>query len=233
MNLTESYYSYSNPFVSLRETFSMKARNKMYKKFISLCSPSQESSILDLGGTPDMKLKDSNFLEKLYPYTQNITMCSIEDCSNVVEEYGLKAFVENKPGEVLPFRDKEFDICFCSATLEHVGTRDDQIFFLNECMRVSKKIFLTTPNRYFPIEMHTFVLFLHWLPWKVFQKFVRKFIGPFYADIHNLNLLSTNDIREMNGRLSDKVTVDYVWTLGFKSNLILYIEEDKKCKCQI
>jgi len=224
MNLTEEYYSYKNPFVSLREFFSLRARKRMYRKFLDLCAPGGYSQILDLGATPDMKLKDSNFLEKLYPHKENITLASIEDCNNVVNAYGLKGFVCNKPKEALPFKDGEFDICFCSATLEHVGTREDQIFFLNECLRVSNKIFLTTPNRYFPVEMHTFILFMHWLPWKIFQKIVKRLVGSFYADINNLNLLSTKDILEMNKKLSKKVKVTPVRTMGFKSNLIITVE---------
>ncbi|MBE5851356.1 MAG: class I SAM-dependent methyltransferase [Lachnospiraceae bacterium] len=225
LNLTEEYYSYENPFVSLREYFSMKARNKIYKKFIKMCAPSEHSQILDLGATPDMKLKDSNFLEKRYPHKHNITVASIEDCSNVAETFGLKKFVHNKSKEALPFRNGEFEVCFCSATLEHVGSKEEQIFFLNECMRVADKIFLTTPNRYFPIEMHTFLPFVHWLPWSVFQKIVLKLIGPFYADINNLNLLSEKEIRKMSRSLSKEVIVTSVRTLGLKSNLIITIKE--------
>lgn len=221
MNLTKDYYSYENPFVALREFFSLRARNKMYKKFIKLCAPKKESQILDLGATPDTKLKDSNFLEKLYPYKKNITIASIEDCSNIAEKYGLKRFLFNKPKESLPFSDGEFDICFCSATLEHVGTREDQIFFLNECIRVAKKVFITTPNRYFPVEMHTFLPLVHWLPWNIFQKIVQKFVGPFYADINNLNLLSTKEIKKMQPRLKGNISVDSVRVLCFKSNLII------------
>ncbi len=221
MNLTKEYYSYGNPFVSLREYFSLKARNKMYKKFIRSCNPGEKTQILDLGATPDTQLKDSNFLEKLYPHKKNITIASIEDCSNVAEKYGLKKFVFNTPKKALPFSNLEFDICFCSATLEHVGTREDQIFFLNECMRVADKVFITTPNKYFPVEMHTFLPLAHWLPWSIFQKIVKKFVGSFYADINNLNLLSTRTIKAMQPRLTKEISVDYVRTFGFKSNLII------------
>lgn len=225
-NLTEQYYRYNNPFVSLREHFSLKARSKMYKRFVDICCPQVTDKILDLGATPDVKLKDSNFLEKMYTHPENITICSIEDCTNVAKAYGC-GFVFNKPKERLPFEDKQFDILFCSATLEHVGTRDDQIFFLNECLRVAKKVFLTTPNRYFPVEMHTFIPLLHWLPWSVFQRIVGKLVGPFYADINNLNLLSTKDILGMNKELVEAVRVQPVYTLGFKSNLLITVQKDE------
>ena len=37
-----------------------------------------------------------------------------------------------------------------------------------ECSRVAKRmVFLTTPNRWFPIEVHTALPLIHWLPGKV------------------------------------------------------------------
>ena len=31
-------------------------------------------------------------------------------------------------------------------------------------MRVGKRVFLTTPNRWFPVEVHTRLPLVHWLP---------------------------------------------------------------------
>lgn len=213
------YFAYDNPFIKVKTYFSLRARKRMYDIFMRNMQPGCDDSILDLGATPDTVLSDSNFFEKLYPYKENITVASIEDCSSLVETFGLKAFVFNKPGERLPFADRQFDILFCSAVLEHVGTREDQIFFLRECQRVAKKVFLSTPNRYFPLEMHTFIPFLHWLPWKLFQKIVLVTKGPFWADIRNLDLISIRDARNMTKGLP--IRVSYVRTLCFKSNIIL------------
>lgn len=169
-----NYFDYDNPFIKLREFFAYKARKKMYIKFENFMNPKENDEVLDLGVTSDDELKDSNFFEKMYPYKKRLTIASIENCEFLVKKYGLKEFVQNSAKESLPFADEQFDILFCSAVLEHVGTREDQKFFLEECMRVSRKIFLTTPNRYFPIEMHTFLPLLHWLPWRLFQKIVPK-----------------------------------------------------------
>lgn len=213
------YFSYDNPFIKVKTYFSCKARKKMYLRFEQALHPEREDEVLDLGVTPDTSLKDSNFFEKLYPYKDKITIASIEDCEFLVKKYGLKCFAQNKPKEPLPFQDGQFDILFCSAVLEHVGTREDQKFFLQECMRISKKIFITTPNRYFPIEMHTFLPFLHWLPWNIFQKIVRKIKGEFWADINNLNLVSKRDITNMFGE--NVFSIFYVKTLGWNSNLVI------------
>ena len=43
--------------------------------------------------------------------------------------------------------------------IEHVENPE---LFLNEMLRVAKRIYLTTPNKFFPVEAHTNLLFLHW-----------------------------------------------------------------------
>lgn len=214
------YFAYDNPFISIKTFFSCKARRKMYHFFVKELHPKAEDQVLDLGVTPDETLEDSNFFERCYPYKQNLTVASIEDCSNLVDAFGLKRFVQNTPKAALPFEDQEFDILFSSAVLEHVGTREDQAFFLKECLRIAKKVFLTTPNRYFPLEMHTFIPFLHWLPWPLFQKIVKRTKNDFWADINNLNLLSKKSLLQMVD--DENVHVRYTWTLGMPSNIILY-----------
>ncbi len=217
------YFALDNPFIHVKTRFSLKARRKMYKRFLAEMKPTVHSDILDLGVTPDISLEDSNYFEKVYPYKDRITIASIEDCKFLVEEYGLKGFVFNEPRKKLPFEDNTFDILFSSAVLEHVGTREDQEFFLSECARVSKKCFITTPYRYFPLEMHTFIPFLHWLPWNVFQRFVKYTKGEFWADINNLNLLSKKDIKKFE--INKSIKVDFVRTLFLKSNIIIIIDK--------
>ena len=36
--------------------------------------------------------------------------------------------------------------------------------FVAEALRVGGRVFLTTPNRWFPIEVHTRLPLVHWLP---------------------------------------------------------------------
>lgn len=211
------YFGYHNPLIRVKTFFSLRARRKAFSRFMKICNPDETSEILDLGMTPDVQLAESNFFEKLYPWKDRITAASIEDCSDLVREYGLKAFVRNTPKEALPFKDKAFDIVFCSAVLEHCGTREDQKFFLEECLRVARKAFITTPYRYFPVEMHTFIPFLHWLPWNWFQKIVAPARKGFWADINNLNLCCRKDILRMN----NEVTVSFIRTAGMRSNMII------------
>jgi ubiquinone/menaquinone biosynthesis C-methylase UbiE len=100
-------------------------------------------------------------------------------------------------GRTLPFPDKSFDIAYCNAVIEHVGSRDDQLRFLRELSRVGKRGFLTTPNRHFPIEVHTRIPLLHlFLSKTLFDRFLR-FIGKDWATDGYMNLLSKNDLRAL------------------------------------
>ena len=67
-------------------------------------------------------------------------------------------------GLSLPFRDGAFDLALSNAVIEHVGGEDEQRRFVAEHARVGRHWLITTPNRWFPFESHTKVLFLHWFP---------------------------------------------------------------------
>jgi SAM-dependent methyltransferase len=67
-------------------------------------------------------------------------------------------------GRDLPFEDDAFDIAFSNAVLEHVGGRDEQRRFVHELCRVARRVFVSTPNRWFPVEAHTLLPLVHWLP---------------------------------------------------------------------
>ena len=64
-------------------------------------------------------------------------------------------------GRDLPFLTHEFDLVFSNAVIEHVGDKTDQNDFFRETDRVGRNWIVTTPNRLFPVESHTQVLFKH------------------------------------------------------------------------
>ena len=174
-----------------------KARRKMFAHFMACVKPSANDYVLDVGVTPNNGLSGNNFFEKLYPYTQNITMCAPEDAAFLEQDFSGAKFVRNIPGKPLPFADKQFDIVVCWAVLEHTGDYPQQFEFLKELLRVGKRLYLTTPNKWFPIEIHTVLPFVHWLPREIHQKILRILGMTFYADTNNLNLLTATNLREM------------------------------------
>ena len=92
---------------------------------------------------------------------------------------------------------------------------------------ISKEsIFLQTPNRYYPIDFHTLLPFIHWFPKNFHRKLLNSIKFDFYAKEENLNLLSKNDLKKMCKELEIKNYKIIEHKLFFlTSNLILIIEK--------
>ena len=53
---------------------------------------------------------------------------------------------------------------YSNAVIEHVGDFAKQKKMASEIMRVGKRWFVTTPNRWYPFEFHMRLPFITWLP---------------------------------------------------------------------
>jgi SAM-dependent methyltransferase len=181
---------------------STKNRQKKYSYFLEQMQPGKDTKILDVGFTDDDPYPGINFLERNYPYKKNITALGIEDAPTFTKNFP-EVKVVLYDGNYFPFVDKEFDIAWSNAVIEHVGEYDKQLLFLSELLRTSKSIFITTPNRWFPIEVHTRLPFLHYLPKKYFDKILRV-LGKTWASGDYMNLLSISDMKKMLNELNVK-----------------------------
>lgn len=198
---------------------SWQARKKMFASLMKLAQPTLRTSILDVGVTSDRR-QDSNFFEKLYPYSSQITAVGLEDAYFLEQDYpGLKYVKAD--GINLPFPDKSFDLVVSFAVIEHVGSRSKQKAFVNELCRVGKTVFITTPNRWYPIEFHTILPLVHWLPSTWFRAVLRWLKQDFWANEENLNLLDERDLRNMFPENSYLKTSHFK-LLGIVSNLVFY-----------
>ncbi len=138
------------------------SRERKIEQFYSLCPAA--GHILDVGVSSESKSGSParNYFLKTYrlpPHTY--TGLGVQDLSGMEFQFPGKRFV-TYGGGVFPFNDKQFDWVFSNAVIEHVGDTDDQVMFLNEMLRVGRRVFFTTPNKYFPVEAHTNILLLHW-----------------------------------------------------------------------
>ena len=217
-----NYISPGHPLNAIRSHYANKTRERMFRFFMEKMKPTSSTLILDLGVTADESLPESNFFEKFYPFKEMVTAAGIDDASYLENVYPGMRFARISPG-VLPFKDNQFDIVFCSAVLEHVGSREAQRQFITETLRVSKHFFFTTPNRYFPIEFHTFLPLIHWLPQAMHQSILRLVGMDFWAKTENLNLLTHRTLREIFPEYSS-VEIDSFMLFGWPSNIIAYGE---------
>lgn len=218
------YYEHSGR-VPLASRLSLRARRKMFRLFVEACQPTATTTVLDVGVTSDTSFAESNYFERLYPYPQNIVCVGTEDGSHLMQVYPGLRYQKVQPGAPLPFDDRAFDVVFSNAVLEHVGSRDDQRAFLREICRVGKSFFVTTPNRWFPVEPHTGLPLVHHLPPPLFRALIRGTRYAYWADETHLNLLSA---REFAGLFPASVTptIRRVRTAGFTSNLVAFARND-------
>ena len=150
----------------------------MFKNRFALDS---ETRILDLGSENGVNIH--SILQGTDVLPQNVYIADINEA--VVEEgkqrFGYNPVVIPESGE-LSFSDKSFDIVYCSSVIEHVTIPKDEIWacrsgsefkkrslgrqekFAQQIKRVGRSYFVQTPYKYFPIESHTWLPFVGWMP---------------------------------------------------------------------
>jgi ubiquinone/menaquinone biosynthesis C-methylase UbiE len=152
------------------------------------------ASVLDIGGgTFNWLLMDSR--------PERLTVL------NVYEEQNKAPWAAYIVGDgcATGLPDQAFDIVFSNSVIEHVGDIQRQRQFAKECMRCGRSYFIQTPNKWFPVDPHTFMLFAHWLPQKMFKKLLP--LSPRFVlfntdpgdmeDFANMRLLSKGDLQEL------------------------------------
>ena len=145
---------------------SLRSRERKLRLFLDLMQPTAETTVVDVGITDAGFGAGStdNFFEALYPWPAQITGVGHTRLDRFALAFPAVRAVR-ADGRDLPFADGEFDLGFSNAVVEHVaGGRDGQRRFVHELCRVSRRVFVTTPNRWFPLEVHTLLPFVHWLP---------------------------------------------------------------------
>ena len=211
-------------FYKIIKKIILDARRNFFKHFVHFTEYNDNQSLLDIGTTPSLDSEQNIILEKT-KNNKNITCLSNQDCSILEKKYSnIKNFIIGD-GINTDFKDMSFDIVHSNATLEHVGSYNNQIAFVKEALRVSKNhVFIQTPNRFYPIDFHTNLPLIHWLPKKIHRK-ILKFVGlNFYSMEENLNLLSESNLIDICKKLDiKKFKIIKHKLLFMTSNLILVI----------
>lgn len=150
------------------DSVSLRSRRRKLRLFLDELQPTSETTVLDVGADElafgeGVGCGTLNFFEELYPWPERITALGLHDGTAFRARYPCVEYVQGDAC-ALPFEDGRFDIVFSNAVLEHVGGRERQRTLVSEALRVGRSVFLTTPNRRFPIEVHTRLPLVHWLP---------------------------------------------------------------------
>jgi len=174
--------------MDIAEIVSKKNRVHKFQFFMDRFNPGIEDKILDIGANDIEYSENDNMLEKLYPYKKNILVLGLHKYEEFSKRYKDIRTV-TYDGNIFPFEDKSFDFGWSNAVLEHVGDVDRQVLFIKEMVRTCKRVFLTTPNRFFPVEVHTRIPLLHYLPKRIFDRILVA-IGQKWASGDYMYLLS-------------------------------------------
>ena len=145
---------------------SLRSRERKLRLFLDLFQPGPETTVIDVGVTdaPFGEGSTDNFFEALYPWPNRVTGVGPTMLERFAAAFPSVTAIQ-ADGRELPFADGAFDLGFSNAVVEHVaGGRDGQRQFVHELCRVARRVFVTTPNRWFPLEVHTLLPLVHWLP---------------------------------------------------------------------
>jgi hypothetical protein len=207
---------------SLPDRLAGRMRRRMFDRFLAELAPTPDDTILDVGATSDQTLEHSNYAVAWYPHKHRVTTVGLDDASFLEAKHPGVTF-RQADGLDLPFADDSFDYGHSSAVLEHVGSRANQARFIAELARVSRKgIFLTTPNRWFPVEFHSVLPLVHWLPQPLFWTILRATGRGGLADEAVLNLLDAGALAAAAREAGVAgFSVESVALGGWPSNLLL------------
>ena len=181
------------------------------------------SEVLDIG-TVNLEHKHENVFVNNYDFKSKLTCLSNQELTIIKKKFPEINTIFGDARN-MNIKDDSFDVVHSNATLEHVGDFNNQIRFVKECIRVSKKfVFIQTPNKNYPLEFHTKIPFIHYLPCKIYKKILRAIGLDFFADVNNLNLLTKRKIIEIMKILNvRKFEIIEHRFLGLVSNLILIV----------
>jgi len=179
----------------LKKRITISSRMKKLEQFYSAIGGGV--TVLDVGVSNEVirKVPDTTnyFLKNYQLPASSYTGLGIEPFDEMEKMHPGKRFV-SYPGGRFPFKDDQFDWTFSNAVIEHVGNEDKQLEFINEMLRVSRNVFFTTPNKYFPVESHTNILFLHWNNY-LFYKFCQSKPGLSHISSDSVYLFSRTRLK--------------------------------------
>jgi len=176
-------------------------KQKRMQLFLKSCVIKRGDTILDLGS------EDGSYMGRYYPFPEDVVLADIEE--EPMREgkalFGFRGYKVIKPNEGLPFDDGEFDVVWCNSVIEHVTvSRDEmskmtdsefrksaeahQALFAKEIERIGKRYFVQTPSLHFPIESHSWIPLVQYLPqpkrWNLSRRLKNTWIKMWRADFH-------------------------------------------------
>jgi SAM-dependent methyltransferase len=151
--------------MSVFSKLSRISRIRKLDLFNKIMNPTSQMKLLDVGAQINPNGDGMLQLIDTYPWKNNISAVNIStDYISAIRKCYPEIEAVVCDACELPWPDKHFDVVFSNAVIEHVGSFERQKKMASEIMRVGKRWFVTTPNRWFPFEFHMRLPFVTWLP---------------------------------------------------------------------
>ena len=183
----------------------VQSRRRKLDLFWKLMAPRPGQCVLNLGATPPhvgralLGSQSPEIVEQPEqdPRWKTLRVIGTNILPDNVREYGAR-YPGNaclvSDGCSVPFADKSMDIVFSNAVIEHL-LPEQQSRMAREIMRVGRSWFVTTPNFWYPIELHHKLPLIHFLP-RGWQQCIARRLSGWPAD-EPIHLLSARRMREL------------------------------------
>lgn len=218
---------YSNFHLSYFDKIIINKRQEIINLINNFLIGRDLSDVLDVGTTEDDKNPSNNFIIKNLKGFSEYKSISDQKIDNKLYSKCLnKSICEEFLEEEINIYSS--DLVISNATIEHVGSENNQIKMISNIIKLSKKIFIIiTPNRNHPIEFHTKLPLIHWLPKKT-HRFIISLLGfKFLALEKNLNLLNQKTLDQYMKKLNfNSYKFKSINFFKIKSNIILIGEKN-------
>jgi Methyltransferase domain len=191
---------------ALNYWLSSRSRQLKFDLFSSLMKPWPGCSILNLGAAPPhlggaLMHAENNRIEQPEQDARwrnfRVVGCNLngEDMRRYRRAHQASGFgAVIADGCRLPFPDQSFDVVFSNAVIEHL-TPDGQRRMASEILRVGRSWFVTTPNFWYPVEMHHKLPLFQFLPRSAQERIRRRYRT--WPDGEPIHLLTGREIARL------------------------------------
>lgn len=207
---------------------------RMFDAFMEFKRGDPGDTVLDVRVTPRSLTKQHAYYPDwsvLHESACVTTSCEIDLQNHAVSSAAAaRRAPQNLVGRKLSYEDGQFDWVYCNGLIEHAGSFEKQYELLKELARVARKgVFVTTANRWHPLEFNTALPFLHWLPRAVWRYALKVLGRRRWASEAVLNPLGLSDLRKLTSLLPCKPSSDvgHVRIGGVKAHFFLMIRKNR------
>ena len=161
------------------ETRSSEVRNTVWRRFIlpitghfraqraqllrDTFPDVDEFVVCDLGGSKHFWVSISAYVEPREVDVVNIDTHAIDVAGGSDRLDADRFRFEIYDGKHIDRPDDHYDLLLCNSVIEHVPP-SERVALAAEMARVSRRLFVQTPARAFPIDPHFVMPLVHWLP---------------------------------------------------------------------